>query len=505
MKKFVTASEAREILGITKDALAGRRRRGTIESKPNPNGVGFLYLVDDDSATVVLDDLINQDEELEKDDWRSWSGVEHDEPYAQNDAAIDMDDEAPKYFYNSATDRYVFHLDALSGRAFAISGQIARNAVQNYSNDGGKATVAELMRAHGWTRAVTIEILERLGIQHTSLPFTPEELRDREEGDLVASLLSLKAQKVHVKAEKEYWKGVIKKADAFDRLQDQIIQPVVDAMSGPAKTVKRAIRKPKRNACDVFIMPSDLHVGKNGWALEVGSDYGIDVTRTRLMSALDDLKNKLGRFCDGSPRRIITGVGSDFFHIDNYAGGTTRGTRQDTDGSVARVYHEGTEIWRDFIEGLREIAPVDMFAMGGNHDLLLSFTLIKWCEAYWKECKDVNVFASPAARSYTMAGKTLVGISHSEDTKHGDLPLLMAKEAREMWGKSKHGVYFTGHWHQDLTKEIKGTKVHVIPSLSGTDRWHSRNGYVGNHRILPAYVLDHEDGEIAQINGIPAV
>ena len=96
-----------------------------------------------------------------------------------------------------------------------------------------------------------------------------------------------------------------------------------------------------------------------------------------------------------------------------------------------------------------------------------------------------------------------MGISHSEDTKHKDLPDLMANEAREMWGKSKNQVWFTGHWHAEKTMDIKGTLIHVVPSLAGTDRWHARNGYTGTRKALPAYILHHEKGERAQLNGIP--
>lgn len=491
---WVSAKQAMQFYGIAcKKTLSRRRRSGKIESRPKVGGDPnhFEYFIEDGEDE---DDV----EEVAGESWPGWE---------QNDAARPKGkDGVEHYFYNRATDRYVFHLDALGGEAFAVDGVTIRNAAQNYSRDGMNSTVAQLCRAHAWSRPVAREILKRLGHQHDSLPFTPETVQEKPEDELVQDMLSLKAQKVHVKAEKAIWRETVKKAEKWDNLNHQVIEPLVEMMRDPSPRPKR--KKPKRKtvSCDevdVFIMPSDLHVGKYGWADEVGADYGIEKTRERLMSAMDDLQEKVARFC--KPRRIITGVGSDWYHVDNYAGGTTRGTRQDVDGTTSRMIKEGYELKVDFIERLREIAPVDLYAMGGNHDLVLSYCLLLMMQAHYRHTPDVGVHSSPAARSYTRAGKTLVGISHSEDTKHKDLPSLMCTEQREMWGKTTHGVWFTGHWHADITTEMRGTKVHVIPSLAGTDRWHARNGYVGNNKILPAYVLHHEHGEIAQINGIPRV
>lgn len=421
---------------------------------------------------------------------------------SSNDAAIDVgDDGVEDYFYNKASDRYVFNLDSLGGKAFPLPGTAVRRIAENYSNLGHKNTIAELCRSQKLSRPVAREILKRLGIQHDSLPFTPEELRDRDEDDLVSSVLQLKSQKVYVKAERALWRETLKKAENWDRLDHQIIRPLIEEMRHPPASIKRPKPSPHDDEFAAFIMPSDLHVGKFGWQLETGSDYNIEITRGRLMSALDDLERRLLKF--GRPTKILTGVGSDYFHVDNYFHGTTRGTSQDMDGTTAKMIKEGLDIWSMFIERLRTIAPVEMFAMSGNHDKILSYCMIEWCSAYWRMCDDVTVNVSPKDRSYTMVGNTLVGISHSEDTKHKELPNLMAVEAPELWGRSKHRVWFTGHWHADMTQEMRGTKVHVIPSLAGSDRWHARNGYIGNQKILPAYVLDHRHGEVAQINGIP--
>jgi hypothetical protein len=495
---WVKAKEAMKAHGIScKKTLRRRRQSGEIKSRPVGDRY-FEYWIGADTVAQVA-----QDEGM-TDEWpEGWEDeiLRAQDYESRKQAAMPEEDE--RYFYNEDTDRYVFHLRCLGGNAFAVERHIIEEVVQAYSSTGQNATVNEISRAQGWSRAVTKEILKRLGKTHDSLPLTDEQIDAGDEDELVQDVIRLKEQKIHVKAEKAIWRKTQQDAESWQRLDHQILRPLVAMNEAPKRPAMKVKAKKAADPFSCFIMPSDLHVGKKGWALETGSDYGIDITRARLISAMEDLTEKIARF--GKPEKIITGCGSDFFHIDNYAGGTTRGTPQDTDGSCARIMHEGFYLWRDFVEMLRCIAPVEIHAMAGNHDLILSFALIHWCDAYWRNVDDVTVNVSPCARSYTSAGSTLVGISHSEDTKHKDLPGLMAIEAREEWGRANHQVWFTGHWHTDWTMESRGTKVHVVPSLSGTDRWHKRNGYVGNHKVLPAYILDHKNGEIAQLNGIPAV
>jgi hypothetical protein len=37
-------------------------------------------------------------------------------------------------------------------------------------------------------------------------------------------------------------------------------------------------------------------------------------------------------------------------------------------------------------------------------------------------------------------------------------------------------------------------RVRVLPSLSGTDAWHYRKGYVGSMRAAEAYLWSYDDG-----------
>jgi hypothetical protein len=49
-----------------------------------------------------------------------------------------------------------------------------------------------------------------------------------------------------------------------------------------------------------------------------------------------------------------------------------------------------------------------------------------------------------------------------------------------------------------MAKEVKGVRIQQMPSLSGTDRWHSDNNFVHSIRAGLALVYDPSHGKIAE-------
>jgi hypothetical protein len=122
-----------------------------------------------------------------------------------------------------------------------------------------------------------------------------------------------------------------------------------------------------------------------------------------------------------------------------------------------------------------------------------------WLRERFRSNDDVEVRVDAGVRVYEEVGSTLVGITHGDGAKDVKLPNLMAKEAREAWGRAKHSLWFTGHMHTQITNEWFGTRVIHVPSLAGSDNWHSREGYVGNRKALTAYCIDRSEGVIAEL------
>jgi hypothetical protein len=85
---------------------------------------------------------------------------------------------------------------------------------------------------------------------------------------------------------------------------------------------------------------------------------------------------------------------------------------------------------------------------------------------------------------------------------------IMASDEPAMFAQTKFRSFHIGHWHSnkinrvvDLTikEERFGVDVEVCPSMSPTDEWHHKNGYVGNLRRSKCFVRDIDLGLVGEI------
>ena len=94
---------------------------------------------------------------------------------------------------------------------------------------------------------------------------------------------------------------------------------------------------------------------------------------------------------------------------------------------------------------------------------------------------------------------TFIGYHHG-NCKIDDLPLLFATSPSfsMLFGFAKYREVHTGDKHHYMAKETKGVRIQQMPSLSGTDRWHSDSNYVHSIRAALALVYDKEMGKVAE-------
>jgi predicted phosphodiesterase len=246
----------------------------------------------------------------------------------------------------------------------------------------------------------------------------------------------------------------------------------------------------------VVVCPTDFHWGKHGWADEVGETYNFEEARTRLMQKTQSLINRL----PSQPEKIFIGAGSDWFHVDNDAGTTTRGTPQDMCASPAEILITGCKLAREHIDLLRQVAPVEIVMMAGNHDRHSTLALMMYLSAAYEDAPDVKITISATNRRYITYGETLLGFTHGDGiSKSNSLASLMSVEARQEWGLTKHKIWFHGHLHHQRLTENGGCLIVQMPSLAGHDRWHNRAGYTTSTAGLAAYFIDSNEGYIGSL------
>jgi hypothetical protein len=197
--------------------------------------------------------------------------------------------------------------------------------------------------------------------------------------------------------------------------------------------------------------------------------------------------------------KILFPFGNDFFQIDNEQNATTAGTRQDVDSRFKKILREGRKIVIETIEKLKKIAPVDVVIVAGNHGNLSEFMLGDLLEVKYEKDLNVNVNNSAMSRKYYSYGKNLIGFTHGNEEKSGDLVGIMATEQPNLWSQCRHRFWHLGHFHMMQEKEQQGVKIQYLASLSGSDAWHTKKGYVNNTRGVNSFLYDKEMGLIHRI------
>jgi hypothetical protein len=256
-----------------------------------------------------------------------------------------------------------------------------------------------------------------------------------------------------------------------------------------AAKIKRAAVKGGRL---LEIAAFDLHLGKLGWSPEVGADYDIKIARTIYFAAIQEIVEKAQK--QGPISRILFPVGNDYLTIDSDSNETTAGTKQDVDSRFNKIYREGRKILVEAIEFLRQVAPVDVIVIPGNHDNVSMFHLGDALECWFHAYDDVKILNAPISRKYYQFGKVMLCFCHGNQEKHANLPGLAAQEQPAMWAATTTREYHTGHVHHLTVKEYMGFNVRTLSSLSGPDRYHHDNGYVGAKRTAQGFLFNEFTG-----------
>jgi len=255
----------------------------------------------------------------------------------------------------------------------------------------------------------------------------------------------------------------------------------------------------------------DLHIGKLAWGGETGENYDTKIARERFLSSIE----KLLKNASGFPySRILFPIGNDFFNSDTIFNTTTKGTQQDEDLRWQKTFNVGVRLLVDAINMLKQTGvPVDVVVIPGNHDFERSYYMGKYLEAWFNNDPSVWINNGASPRKYYRFGNVLLGLTHGSEEKESSLPMLMATdiESKPLWSETKFHEWHLGHIHRkrNVKYEINrsrplnedlGVTVRYLSSLTGTEEWHHKKGFVGCTKAADAFIWNYEFGLIAHLN-----
>ncbi len=247
----------------------------------------------------------------------------------------------------------------------------------------------------------------------------------------------------------------------------------------------------------------DHHFGKLCWGQETGENFDLKSAERIYSDAAHELIEKSRGF---AIEKIVLPIGQDFFHIDGPANTTVAGTPQDVDGRFFKIFDVGCRSVINLIDVLMGIAPIHILWVPGNHDWNTSWFMLKVLAAHYRLIHHVTIDLSPMPRKHIEYGINLLGYTHGNEEKHSSLPVLMAGQWPEAWARTRHREWKIGHYHKvketqfNAAETIDGVLVRTLPSLTGTDSWHYKKGYVGGMRAAQAFLYSAKLGYAAHLN-----
>ncbi len=247
----------------------------------------------------------------------------------------------------------------------------------------------------------------------------------------------------------------------------------------------------------------DIHFGMLAWDKESGSDYDLEITKHLYLNAINDLLEKGSGY---KPDRILLPFGNDFLHIDDPTNATPQNRNPlDVDSRLIKIYQKAKMSVIEAVNRCRQVAPVDIVWVPGNHDPSVSYYLCDVLDEVFAKDPRVKVNKSPKTRKYFGWGAGLIMFTHGSEEPLRELPNIMATEQPGMWAKSKYREVHIGHKHKKMQMQWigvdtkPGAVVRMIPSIVTPDAWHYKRGFIRNYSAAQAFLWDWKHGLVASL------
>lgn len=259
------------------------------------------------------------------------------------------------------------------------------------------------------------------------------------------------------------------------RALEQYIEILRDTFSGikgkfkPAKPLIKSLSKDLRDVVPI----GDAHIGLMTWWEETGNNFDLKIARDMYHRAYA----RLFANSSGADTLVLANLG-DYYHTDGGSNKTTKGTPVDVDGRWQKVLEAGIEIMIDAVrQALTEYQHVILYTVAGNHDKEAAIALRMCLHFAFKDEPRVTVKKSPRKVQFFEFGRNLIAFSHGDMAKPDKLPLIMAADQKEAWGRTDHRHVYGGHVHHDQVKDFGVVKYESVRVLAPADAWHTEAGY----------------------------
>lgn len=383
-----------------------------------------------------------------------------------------------------------------------------KNIIALYSDfDGQGKTVSEIAEILKEPESKIQEYLKSVKITHKSLPFTEED-KKKLDPKLIEKAEEIREYKLKTLLEQKQRETERVDAQKWKSWKDNVGEKIFELVEYKASNYMvdkwKFPGQPVRDFCAILSL-QDFHLGRLAHASEVKDSTGIEKQVEYLMTCIKDLCLKASSF--GAADKIYVTIGGDFINSDNSKLTTTNGTPQDSLPSHTGLMLKGGFVLVKMIDLLRQVFKVvELIPSPGNHDRDTSISMYMFISAWYRNCPDVITNmnfddiekTNCHLRQYRKFGNNLLAFMHGDGSKLKQWPIIIANEAREIWGQTKHCILVTGHKHYRISQDIMGIQHIQVPSLASEDRWSTLNGYQ-SEKSISMILVDTEQGYMAEL------
>jgi predicted phosphodiesterase len=399
-----------------------------------------------------------------------------------------------KYVYNQDDDKYVFLLHKSLGKNVVLDGSVIRGITKSYTNyDDEPTTINETALKYRVPRNVLIQVLRILGITHDAIPFTPEDIKDREEEELVDEYINDKMFSIQQKIQKKDWKKTKDDAKQWNEFIAGQVDPICNYLDNwtppnfeyiPKSFFNREGEKSNKVFMSVL---TDNHIGELTENAFDGTKYDTDKAIDNIYEYLRQIEESVSNRTYTFDKVVLVCLGDI---LNSCLDGMTRkGTKLDNDIINENMFDVGLDVLVSFITGLESIfGNVEVKCTKGNHDGILSYAMYRACEKFFSKNENVSFDITKKYVDYFKVNNTFFLYTHgATDTIRTSLPKsgnklesfvqsLLLKKAEELVGvKGKY--ILSGHTHSFEHIEYNQFE-HIVCSASvNSDEYAEALGY----------------------------
>ncbi len=240
---------------------------------------------------------------------------------------------------------------------------------------------------------------------------------------------------------------------------------------------------------------TDAHIGMLAWHREGGADWDLRIAEDTIVGCFTETVRQM----PATGQAILSQLG-DLLHYDGLSAVTpTSGHILDADGRFTKMVEVAVRVIRRIVAMLlAKHERVHLVLAEGNHDMASSVWLRTMFKALYELEPRITVDDSALPYYAFEFGSVMQIFHHSHLKKNEQLPLLVAAQFPEMWGRTRHRYIHTGNLHHHWEKEFSGVTVIQHQTLAARDAYAARGGWIAN-RAMDAITYHRNFGQVGRV------